>query len=803
MSGANPGPADTAHRLRESAGPKDRSTPADRHGTTPWTTRLRPEVLGALVAALLATAIGVITLHVWQANLRVPLYTSFGGDETFSLAAIKSIIEHGWYLTNQNLGAPLGQQLYNYPVFSGDSLYLLIIKIIAIPFNNPAVVENLFFLLCFPLIAMGAFAGLRVLGISIGASIVCAVLFSLLPYHFYDNEGHLFQGAYFTVPLGCCLFIGVLAGKTLFQRSASRHGIGAYLTWRTGVTVLACLVMGSSDNYYAIFTATLVLLATALAFLAHRNLRTLVGGTLAAVLILATVALNGLPTLIYTSEHGKDSAVGHRLPMESDMYALSLADLVLPIAGHRIEPLSQLAEEYQATATAPTGEGHSATLGLVGTVGLLGLLIAFVIRALRADRLRVSDPRYAYAALGAGLALLVGTVGGLGTIFAYVVSPQIRAWNRISVFIAFFALVGVGLMLDALRRRIGSGSPSQRWGFAACLAAVLTIGVLDQTGPSMAPAYKAEAAEYFTDARFVYAIQHQLPAGASVFQLPYVPFPENPPVDRMEDYSELIGYVHSTSLRWSYGQLKGLPSDWESVVVNEPLALMLAEVSAAGFKGIYVDTFGYADGGAALTSALSSELGVKPLVSEDGRLLFFNMTPYNQRLHLRYTKAQFRQLEADATYPLQMNFGTGFYGPEAQGANNWHWAVQRSSLDLFNPSKTPRFVNFTATAATELAKPSSLAVTYPSNITVHTTINSHGTALSAHLTLAPGHNEVRFLTDTPLAQYPPDTRQLALQLRNAMISEPARCLPMPPAKAKHSNTALTLCTSTARPQLAS
>lgn len=600
--------------------------------------RLRPELPAALLAATLATAIAVVVLQVWQANFSVPLYSSPGSDETFGLAVIKGILEHGWYLSNPNLGAPFVQHLYNYPVFSGDSLYLLIVKLIGIPFGNPAEVDNLFFLLCFPLIALSGYVGLRAVGISRGASVVCAVLFTLLPYHFFDAESHIFQGAYFTVPLGCYLVIAVLSDKALFARSATRRGVGRYLTWRSGAAVLACVVMGSSDNYYAAFTAALVLLAAAFTFLANRSFRALATGGTVAALVLATVALNGLPTLIYRSQHGGNPVVGQRKPKESDVYALSLADLVLPIANNRIEPLARLARKYQTTATAPMGEGHSASLGLIGTLGLVGLAIAFVARALRADRLRFADPRYAYAALGAGLAFLIGTVGGLGTLFAYVASPQLRAWNRISVFIAFFALMGAGLMLDALRRRIGSGTPRRRWGYAACLAAVLVVGVLDQTGTSMAPPYKREAAEYFTDAHFVEAIQRQLPAGASVFQLPYVPFPENPPVHRMEDYAELIGYVHSTDLRWSYGQLKGPPSKWEAAVAHRPPARMLAELSALGFKGIYLDTFGYAHRGAALIPELSRVLGVKPIVSADGRLYFFDMALYNRRLRERRSR---------------------------------------------------------------------------------------------------------------------------------------------------------------------
>jgi hypothetical protein len=595
-----------------------------------WIGRRRPDLLAALLAGALVSAIAIIVLQLWRANLRVPFYT--GGDATLALAIIKGILEHGWYLTNSSLGAPSGQHLYDYPVFSGDSLYLLIVKVIAIPFGNPAAIENLFFVLCFPLIAVSAYATLRVLGISIGSAIACAVLFTLLPYHFYDGEGHLFQGAYFTVPLGCWLVIAVLSGKALFAPRAGGHGVWRYLSWRTGATVLACVVMGSSDNYYAAFTASLVLLAAALAFLATRSFRGLASGATVAALVLATVALNGLPTLIYRAQHGGDPVVGQRKPKESDEYALSLADLVLPIAGDRIGALSRLAKNYRATATAPIGEGHSTNLGLIGTLGLLCVAIAFVARGLRADRLRFADPRYAYAALGAGLAFLIGTVGGLGAIFAYIVSPQLRAWNRISVFIAFFALLGAGLALDALGRRIGSGTRRRRWGFAACLAAVLAVGVLDQTRSSAPLPYKAQEAGYVTDAHFVEAVQRQLPAGAEVFQLPYVPFPENPRVHRMEDYAELIGYLHSTRLRWSYGQLKGPPSKWEAALVRRPPARMLAELSALGFKGIYLDTFGYADRGAALIAKLTRALGVKPLVSSDGRLYFFNMARYNRRL---------------------------------------------------------------------------------------------------------------------------------------------------------------------------
>jgi phosphoglycerol transferase len=112
-----------------------------------------------------------------------------------------------------------------------------------------------------------------------------------------------------------------------------------------------------------------------------------------------------------------------------------------------------------------------------------------------------------------------------------------------------------------------------------------------------------------------------------VFQLPYVPFPENPNVNKMSDYDLYRGYLHSKSLRWSYGAMKGRDSDaWQRSVASRPLGEFVGEISKAGFKGIYIDRFGYEDNGANIESELSHILKSKPIVSENGRLAFYELS---------------------------------------------------------------------------------------------------------------------------------------------------------------------------------
>jgi hypothetical protein len=584
--------------------------------------------------------------------MQIPFVT--GGDSTFPLLIIKNIITHGWDLTNPSLGVPFGQELYDYPATSGDSLYLAIVKVLGIPFGNPALVMNIFFLLGFPLIAGVAYGVLRRLRISVGAAIVCATLYAVLPFRFGSSETHLFLSSYFLVPVCCYLILAMFDSRELFARDRRRSGLRAYLTLRSAAVVGLCLLVGSSDNYFALFTVALMVPAAILTFLATRRPRPLICGLVVVSVVLGAVALNGLPTIIYVAEHGRNAVPGHRLPQETEVWGLSLATLVLPIEGSRIPTLAHLAQRYSSTtllpASGPTSEPSWTNLGLVGTVGLLWLMAALAIRCVGGARAKTTDLRAPRAALAAGMAFLIGTVGGLGTLFAYVINPQLHAPDRISVFIAFFALFGVALGLDHLRRRL-SPRRSGQVAFTATLAVVLLVGVLFQTSPMMVPSYAAVAARYEGEGAFVRAIEAQLPGDASIFQLPYAPFPEGQDPGHLAQYEDLFGSLHSNRLRWSGGATEGRSTDWVPALVSKPLPRILEGASAVGFAGIYIEINGLTEGGTKLVPALRRALGVAPLVSPGDQLVFFNMTPYNRRLREHRSAAQIASIAAATLYP--------------------------------------------------------------------------------------------------------------------------------------------------------
>ncbi len=110
-----------------------------------------------------------------------------------------------------------------------------------------------------------------------------------------------------------------------------------------------------------------------------------------------------------------------------------------------------------------------------------------------------------------------------------------------------------------------------------------------------------------------------------VLQLPYVPYPEQQAVERMLVYAHMRAYLHSGSLRWSYGSMKGRPADWLAPLAGASLSKTVGRARGLGFRGVYVDRFGYGDDGAAVEAELETLLGRQPMVSADGRLSFFEI----------------------------------------------------------------------------------------------------------------------------------------------------------------------------------
>jgi hypothetical protein len=556
----------------------------------------------AVAAMALTLAVAAVVLELWHADLGVPF--TYTGDGTLNLVFIKTVLENAWHFQNPRLGAPDGLELYDYPVINGETLNLLLFRILGLGHGNPALVMNLFFLLTFPLTALTAFMVLRRLPASRGVSLVLAVLFALLPYHFMRGEAHVFLAAYYCVPLGAYLAIAVFRGDALF---GSRR--------QTLVTAAMCAVVAtaSGSGYYAVFTVLFVAAAAALRFVVRRERDAFVAGSAVVAAITVVTLLQLAPTIVNRAANSANEEVAQRYWFESENYGLRLTNLVLPVDGHRIERLARMKQEY--VDKIPQTEARAATLGIVATVGFLWLLAVALIACVGAGR-RYDLGLHTGLAAFTVIAFVVATTGGLATLIA-VAWPQIRAWNRLSVFLAFFAFAAVALLLGRMERRLPAAAS------AVVLAAVLAVGVFDQTTKAYVPPYDAAKSAWDEDEAFYSDLEGGLPQGAMVVQLPYEMFPE-PPAARQAIYEPAKAYLHTDEVRWSYGAMRGRPADWLGPLAGRPLREVVDAARERGFAGVLVDRLGYADGGAAIEAELRA-LGADARRSANGRFLFWRI----------------------------------------------------------------------------------------------------------------------------------------------------------------------------------
>jgi phosphoglycerol transferase len=270
-----------------------------------------------------------------------------------------------------------------------------------------------------------------------------------------------------------------------------------------------------------------------------------------------------------------------------------------------------------------------AALGIVGSLGFFVSISALLLGWPR-SRQRRKDPHETDGSESLRLlgilslgAILLGTVSGFGAVFAAAISSQIRAYDRISVFIALFALAALGVLADRfIRLRQGAA-----WRVTGPLvvALVMLLGVLDQTPASLDDGFRYDTgvgymdATYAADATFGGRVQAELPLGASVYQLPYMAYPESAPLFKMTDYDPFRGYVHTTGLRWSYGAIKGRPdAAWQQSTAALPALAMIQQLRLKGFAAVWVQLNGYEDGGTAILLELSGLLGPPALVNADG-----------------------------------------------------------------------------------------------------------------------------------------------------------------------------------------
>ena len=661
----------------------------------------------------------MLVLRLWNWNPWVPF--EYASDALYTLSAAKAIAQHHLPWLNPNLGAPFGANWLDFPVFNTiDSLFLAALTLIT---RFPALMVNTLWLTATVVTSATACWGFLRLGLRTEIAITFGAIYALQPFTFVRGIAHL-NLVFYAVPLLATGAIELASGRFRGKEHSRYVWIGAFL-------------QGFGYAYDAFFGCFTLLTAAVWTYLARKSRREL-GFGLAAVAALAGAAFVNLsPSLIYVAERGANPGLQYKNIAESEVYALKLRQLFTPIPDNPYPPLR--AVERRIREAHFLGETENATSRL-GTVGSIGLLYLFGVALMACFGATVSPVAGASAGL-ATAAVLLATTGGFGALFNVFVSPDIRAYNRIIVFISFFALAGLGDWLT----RVSREKIPRVWVALVCVALAF-FAAYDQAVVTGYLDYSGRGKSFNGDREYVARVEAMIPQGGSVFELPFRDFPLDTPHLRMNVYEEAVPYIHSRGSRWSWGAMSEREGQWNMETAAMPVPRMLARLKQQGIAAVWLDRGGYREEEspeAALTAALGA-----PLNSPDGQIGLFLMRTY--------AAPPDTTAEPD---PLFVFYSTGFYPPESAGGDHWRWCGKVGRIDFSNPSGRPRTVQFSMMLETGHAEAAPFEVSVAGKVE-RLMVSSTGAGY-AHIMTIPAKGDVRMMIRAgcePVETRPSDVR---------------------------------------------
>ena len=560
-------------------------------------------------------------MELSNCELNIPLFY-MGGDDMGVIVNAKQFTEQFWNLTCDRLGAPYTIQYYDFTSSMMHNSGLFIMKIFAVITKDAAVAMNLTYLSIFFIAGIISYFVMRNIKINRWVASLSSAVFALSPYMLFRNIGHIVLTECYFVPLSILLCIWIYErddvltlDKDFFKRKINY--VALFFTF---------LIANNGIAYYPFFTC-FILMVTAVSKLAKTGkIKQGLRGVVAVIMVCFFVVLSILPGKIYNIMNGSNAAAVDRSGFEqTELYGLKIAQLFMPLNGHGW--YDKYIDIYNENAFLVT-ENSSAYLGILGMIGFIVLMFCLFTKRDSLLKKRLA----CLSELNISMVLL-GTIGGLGSMFAFFVSPMLRAYNRISIFIEYVSILSVALLVNELIRVIKDNKKVvSAWAkrislvLTGCIFGLMCLFSIWEGYPQLAtPAYDTNKMNYISDKNFVENIENSVEAGSMIYQLPYHEYPEYGPVNDMWDYHLYIGYLHSKTLKWSYGSIKGRDEDkWNKNVGSMPIDKMVSYLKEQGFAGIYIDRRAYEEEElTTLEGSLKQILNEEPMISDNENLSFF------------------------------------------------------------------------------------------------------------------------------------------------------------------------------------
>jgi phosphoglycerol transferase len=607
---------------------------------------LRRNVLTAVVAGLLSLLLTFLVMHLWRFDLTVPAV--YWSDALYVNVLVKALTEGTWNYHIARLGAPFGLDAVDFPY--GCTLDLAIIKILTVITRNPFLSANLYWLLTITM--AGVFAALFFRSLQIGylASASFATLFAIIPGVFFRNISHL-HSVQFIVPAAAYLGVELARGHVFGIAESNRPSTKPRTQRRIFLLSLAiCAAIGLTFTYWGFFACIVIAIGSLIGWCRSGN-RKIVLTALLYVVIIGTVSVaEKSASLLYWYRNGYNRTLWYKVPSEADTYALGIRQMLTPIPNHPLPLMRRIRDKIKA-AQFPN-DGNESFFAALGTIGVMGFLILICVAVGRPRGRILGDPRLRILSGFVVAVLLIAGAGGFGSLFNVFVVHEFRAYNRISPFVALFSLAAVAITVDAFL-----AGKKRYWQVLLC-GSLLIFGAFDQISLVAFGNRKQERRRFYEDQFFIRELESRLPAATMVFQLPYEDFLYGGRRERMLPGDQMRPYLHSKTLRWSWGAMSGRHNNWTNVTAALPLDQFMERIVFAGFGGLLIDRYGYKD--SKLEQSVLSYLGPANKFDLGGRWVFFDLRAFREKLESSLSSEERARREEIARLTPEKQFEAEF-----------------------------------------------------------------------------------------------------------------------------------------------
>jgi phosphoglycerol transferase len=704
------------------------------------------------ILAIVGMIIFSLAVFAGFSDIRSPVH--YQGDPLYYLFITKNVMTASWPYT-ASVGLPYESELILFP--SATYVWILIKKILSLITRDLFIIENLFVYTVTIISGISFYVIARLLRIRVYLSIIGAVLFGLLPFSLSRAFPHQILLPLLAVSIGSYYALLVFYVPYRLFWTRKRPWLQVVKSWLP--IVIGSILIGLSGHYWVGFGAYLIVMAGVMASLSSFSRRPFLLSIGICAIATSVFIVSQLPTFLAAHRINAAVPISARSPIDQALYGLKVPDLLVPIVTG-IGSLDAKIQRYHQLRY-PNGEGRDNFLGLFGVFGfVIGLCVFFSsFTYLFGRHRRKRIPMYRWRMVSAAsllsvVAILFGVSNGFGNVFHLFISRNLRAQNRISVYIAFFSFITVLLIAEGVLRKYRH-SLKLRWAVGGVVSILALVSVHNQVSwYKVRPLQAQSTLEVAKDKAFFAAFQSRLGTGRRVLQLPIMVFPGSPPIHALGEYEHMKGYLFTTNIGWSYGAVQARPAiAWQHALMQRSTADWIARARAAGFDTILIERKGYEDNANSLIADITRTLSPgRQILDRDDRVVF-DLCP----------SLDFE----DRHIPLRVNIeGRGFGALEQDTKKRWRWnntPEGTASIAVNNRNPGPRQLVMEGAI---LGGQDEFVITVEGPGFLKTYPMKNGAPIRVEVNVPPGYHLLTFSTTSRRVHAPQDTRTMHMALVN-------------------------------------